>query len=106
VVIRYFGGTKLGVSGLISAYRTAASDALDNAEIVTLTIKDIYKINFAYPITNDVMRMIKEEGLSIVDQHFDVSCSITVGVRQSKVDLILEKVNLIDSAVAEFLRTE
>ncbi|MDD2277786.1 MAG: YigZ family protein [Bacteroidales bacterium] len=106
VVIRYFGGTKLGVSGLINAYRTAASDALDNAEIVTLTIKDIYKIKFAYPITNDVMRMIKEEGLSIVDQHFDVSCSITVGVRQSKVDLILEKIDLIDSAVAEFLRTE
>ncbi|HCY01400.1 MAG TPA: YigZ family protein [Bacteroidales bacterium] len=106
VVIRYFGGTKLGVPGLINAYREAASDALDNAEITTLTVRDLYNVSFAYPMMNDVMRMIKDEELSVIDQHFDTSCSITIGIRQSKVDLILERIDLIDSAVAEFLRTE
>ncbi len=106
VVIRYFGGTKLGVSGLINAYKLAASDALDNANIVTLTVKNIYTIGFAYQMMNDIMKMIKDEDLSIMDQHFDTSCSITIGVRQSKADLILEKIDKIDSAVAEFVSTE
>jgi uncharacterized YigZ family protein len=106
VVIRYFGGTKLGVSGLINAYKLAASDALDNANIVTLTVKNIYTIGFAYQMMNDIMKMIKDEDLSIIDQHFDTSCSITIGVRQSKADLILEKIDKIDSAVAEFVSTE
>lgn len=106
VVIRYFGGTKLGVSGLINAYKTAASEALDAATIVEKTVNDIYKISFAYPATNEVMRLIKDEDLFVINQVFDTSCSVTIGIRQSKLTLVLDKVDKIDSAVAEYVRTD
>ncbi|MDY0255287.1 MAG: YigZ family protein [Tenuifilaceae bacterium] len=106
VVIRYFGGTKLGVSGLISAYKTAASEALDANEIVERTVNDIYSITFAYPATNEVMRLIKEEDLPVISQRFDTSCEVTVAVRQGKKSLVLDKIDKIDSAVAEYLRTD
>lgn len=105
VVIRYFGGTKLGVSGLINAYKTAASEALDANEIVERTVNDIYKVTFAYPATNEVMRLIKEEDLPVIDQQFDSSCAVTLGIRQTKLSLVLDKIDKIDSAVAEYLRT-
>ena len=106
VVIRYFGGTKLGVSGLISAYKTAASKALDANEIVERTVNDIYSITFAYPATNEVMRLIKEEDLQVISQQFDTSCEVTVAVRQGKTSLVLDKIDKIDSAVAEYIRTD
>lgn len=103
VVVRYFGGTKLGVSGLLSAYKAAASDALDAATIVERTINEIYRLSFAYPATNDIMRLIKEEDLHVINQEFNVSCSATVEVRLSKTDLFLDRVDKIDSAVAEHI---
>jgi len=106
VVIRYFGGTKLGVSGLISAYKTAASKALDANEIVERTVNDIYSITFAYPATNEVMRLIKEEDLQVISQQFDTSCEVTVAVRQGKTSLVLDKIDKIESAVAEYIRTD
>lgn len=106
VVVRYFGGTKLGVSGLLNAYKAAASHALDAAQIVERTINDIYKVSFAYPATNDIMRLIKDEDLQVMNQEFNVSCSATVGVRLSKIDLFLDRVDKIDSAVAEHIKTE
>ncbi len=106
VVIRYFGGTKLGVSGLINAYKLAASDALDNAMIVTKTVNDIYRISFAYLATNDVMKLVKDEDLRVIEQQFDTTCIMEVGVRQSKSTLLLDKIEKIDSAVAEYLRTD
>jgi uncharacterized YigZ family protein len=106
VVVRYFGGTKLGVSGLIYAYKTAASEALNNTEIITKTINDIYKINFAYPALNEIMKLVKDEDLNIKEQQFDNNCSVVLGIRQSKVTFILDKINKIDSAMAEFINTE
>lgn len=105
VVIRYFGGTKLGVSGLINAYKTAASDALENAQIITKTINDIYQINFGYLAMNDIMKLVKDENLRIMEQNFDTSCFITVGIRQSKTAAVLGKIEKIDSASANFLKT-
>lgn len=105
-VIRYFGGTKLGVSGLINAYKTSASDALNNAQIIEKTVNDIFNITFAYPAMNDIMRLIKEDDLIIGNQEFDTSCSVTVGIRQTKCDLVLDKIDKIDSAIAEYIRTE
>jgi uncharacterized YigZ family protein len=101
VVIRYFGGTKLGVSGLINAYKTAAAEALDANEIIERTVNDIYKVTFAYPATNEVMRLIKEEDLPVIDQQFDSSCAVTLGIRQTKLSLVLDKIDKIDSAVAD-----
>jgi uncharacterized YigZ family protein len=106
VVIRYFGGTKLGVSGLINAYKSAASEALNNADIITKTINDSYKVNFAYPALNDVMKLVKDEDLIIKEQHFDNNCSVVLGIRQSKVAFVLDKINKIDSAMAEYINTE
>lgn len=106
VVVRYFGGTKLGVSGLINAYRSAASDALENAEVVTRIIESIYSIRFSYLAMNDVMRLVKDEELRVLNQEFDTACRLEAGIRQSKEDMVLEKIAKIDSALVEFLRIE
>ncbi len=105
VVIRYFGGTKLGVSGLIHAYKTAAADALEHSNIVVNTVKDIYKITFGYLAMNDIMKLVKDENLNIMEQNFDTSCFITVGIRQSRTESVLGKIEKIDSALANFLKT-
>jgi len=105
VVIRYFGGTKLGVSGLINAYKTAASDALEHANVVTKTIKDVYTITFGYLAMNDIMKLVKDENLGLMEQNFDTSCFITVGIRQGRTASVLGKIEKIDSAIASFLKT-
>lgn len=105
VVVRYFGGTKLGVSGLINAYKTAAADALEHANVVVNTIKDIYKITFDYLAMNDIMKLVKEENLNLMEQNFDSSCFITIGIRQSRTESVLGKIEKIDSAIANFLKT-
>ena len=105
VVIRYFGGTKLGVSGLINAYKTSAADALNNAQIVVNTVKDIYKITFGYLAMNDIMKLVKEENLGLMEQNFDTYCFITVGIRQTRTESVLNKIEKIDSALATFLKT-
>lgn len=106
VVVRYFGGTKLGVSGLINAYKTAASDALEKAEVITRSINDVYQINFSYGVLNDVMRLIKDEELAVKEQQFDTQCMVMLGIRQSKVALVLEEFSKIESIMAEYMNTE
>lgn len=106
VVVRYFGGTKLGVSGLIRAYKTAALDAISNAEIIDKTVNDIYNINFDYLVMNDVMRIIKEEEPLQIDQDFNLTCRITLSIRQSEVEKIIERFSKIDSVKSEHIRTE
>lgn len=106
VVIRYFGGTKLGVSGLINAYKTAASEALDSAQIVKRTVNDIYKLSFDYEDTNDIMRLVKDDGINILEQNFGAACDMLLAIRQGLVEQVLDKVEKIDSAEAEYLRTE
>jgi len=88
VVVRYFGGTKLGVSGLITAYKTAAKDALSQAEIIEKTVNEIYKLEFPYQVMNDVMRIIKEENLHIIDNQSNNTCIITYSIRKNEADRI------------------
>jgi uncharacterized YigZ family protein len=83
VVVRYFGGTLLGVSGLINAYRTAAAEALKNAEIITKTMERKYELHFQYNVLNDVMNIIKQENLNVVNTKFEVDCRLTFSVRKS-----------------------
>ncbi len=106
VVVRYFGGTKLGVSGLIHAYKTAALDAISNAEIIDKTVNDIYNIHFDYLVMNDVMRIIKEEQPLQIDQDFNLTCRITLSIRQSEVEKIIERFSKIDSVKSDHIRTE
>ncbi len=106
VVIRYFGGTKLGVSGLINAYRTAAADAISNAKIIEKTVNDIIEISFDYLAMNDVMKVIKDGALNQIDQKFDLQCSITISIRQGESQMVRDKFEKIDSVKTEILRTE
>ena len=88
VVIRFFGGVKLGVGGLISAYRTTAQIALEAAEIVERTVNIEFTIAFDYKNINKVMRIIKEKNLEIVSQKMHLSCEVTISVRQKYADEI------------------
>lgn len=97
VVIRYFGGTKLGVGGLITAYKTAAAEAINANEIITEIVTKKIKFTFDYLDMNDVMKLIKEFELEIKSQHFDNSCSMTIRVREGNYDLVLERLEEIAS---------
>lgn len=83
VVVRYFGGTKLGVGGLISAYKTSAKMTLETAKIIEKTIDVIFEIGFDYKNMNKVMRVIKEKNLDILDQKLELDCTILISVRKS-----------------------
>ena len=84
VVVRYFGGTKLGASGLIVAYRTAAAAAIENVQIETRYVEDIIDYSFTYPLLNEVMRVVKELEPRIVSQTFDNTCHISLAIRKSQ----------------------
>ena len=83
VVVRYFGGTKLGISGLINAYKTAAADAILNNSILENFIQSKIHLAFEYPELNHVMKMVKDFELEIVEQKMELSCTMTLGVRLS-----------------------
>ena len=86
VVIRYFGGVKLGTSGLIVAYREATIDVLSHCEEATKQVEEIVTYDFTYPMMNDVMRIVKEMNPRIVDQQFDNTCSIQLSIRKSEAE--------------------
>jgi uncharacterized YigZ family protein len=88
VVVRFFGGVKLGVGGLISAYRTAAQMALDESDIIEKTIDVHFQILFDYINTNKVMRIIKEKKIKIVSQQMEEDCLIEISTRQKNADTI------------------
>lgn len=85
-VIRYFGGVKLGTSGLINAYRTAANEALSNASVVVKQVEETIDFDFTYPMMNDVMRVVKEMQPRVIDQKFDNACSIKLSIRKSEAE--------------------
>ena len=83
IVVRYYGGVNLGTSGLIVAYREAALDCINNSEIEERTIEEKIEYSFAYPVMNDVMKIVKDMQPRIVSQTFDNTCSITLAIKQS-----------------------
>jgi uncharacterized YigZ family protein len=84
VVVRYFGGIKLGVGGLISAYRTAANMALESSQIIQKTVDDTIRLKFDYMDMNKVMKMIKDFNLTILKQDMQLSCEFLIAVRKSQ----------------------
>lgn len=84
VVVRYYGGVNLGTGGLIVAYREAAADAIAHAKIETRQVEELVSYTFAYPLLNDVMRVVKEFSPRIVEQQFDNTCQITLAIRKSE----------------------
>ena len=90
VIVRYFGGVKLGVGGLITAYKTAAQMALENAEIIEKTIDIHFLISFGYANMNKVMRIIKEKNLQIIAQKMEMDCEIEIATRKKSAQNILD----------------
>lgn len=105
VVVRYFGGTLLGVPGLINAYKTATLNAMANAEIVEKTVNDVYRVAFEYLQMNEVMRILKEEQVAIVDQHFDNNCVIKIEIRKLQVNIVMKKMENLRDVKASYLYT-
>ncbi|MBP1613432.1 MAG: hypothetical protein H6Q13_880 [Bacteroidetes bacterium] len=98
IVVRYFGGIKLGTSGLIVAYKAAAAEAIATATIIEKTVDDDIAVMFEYPFMNDVMRIVKEEEPTILSQSYDMDCSMTLRIRRSLMPRLrarLEKVETI-----------
>lgn len=106
VVVRYFGGTKLGVPGLIAAYKESAAAVLDAARVVERTVDTHIKIDFSYIVMNDVMRIIKEEQPVIDEQIFDNLCTMRLSVRQSKADVVLGRLRKVEGATVEVVEQE
>jgi len=95
VVVRHYGGIKLGVSGLINAYKTTAQMALENSKIVKRTIDEVFVIKFDYPEMNLVMRVIKEHNLKLIEQKLELNCEIHISVRKKIAKEIFQKFEAI-----------
>jgi uncharacterized YigZ family protein len=97
VVVRYFGGIKLGTSGLINAYKTAASNAIKNAIIIEKTEQQIIAFRFSYNAMNDIMKLVKDEEIEIVEQFTELDCYMKIKTNKSKIAMIFEKLSKIES---------
>ena len=105
VVVRYFGGVKLGVPGLIRSYKTAALYAISNSEIITKTIKEQFVVSFKYPQMNDVMRLVKEYNLEVVNTDFQIECNLIFAVAKSKSEEVVETFKKNHELTIKYLKT-
>ena len=101
IVVRYFGGILLGTGGLITAYKEASRDALEQASIVEQTIDEIILIEFDYLLMNEVMRIVKEMSPQILDQSFDNMCAMKLAIRQSDAEKVKSKLENIIGVIIE-----
>ena len=97
IVVRYFGGIELGTSGLIVAYRTAAAEAIAAARIEERTVDETITITFEYPHLNSVMRIVKEDKPDVLVQSFELTCEMTLRIRQSRMDALKSRLLKVDS---------
>ncbi len=97
VVVRYFGGIKLGTSGLIQAYKAAAAEAIAAAEVIEKTVDDEVEVAFEYPFMNDVMRIVKEEELQIVSQSYDMDCIMRLRIRRSMMPRLRQRLSKVET---------
>ena len=100
-VVRYFGGTKLGTSGLINAYKVASADALENAEIVEKTVDEEIHISFDYLVMNDVMKIIKDVAPQVMSQQFDNNCNMVLTIRKGDAPNLIERLKKVESLIIE-----
>ncbi len=101
VVVRYFGGTKLGVSGLISAYKESAAAVIEEAEIIEKTVDRVFTIEFPYLVMNDVMRIIKDEQPNILSQDNHNLCTMQLSMRESRAETLLGKLRKVEGTSIE-----
>lgn len=105
IVVRYFGGTLLGVPGLINAYKKATIEAINASVIIELTINSIYEISFDHAQMNDIMKIIKDENLKIRSQQFYDACKLQVEIRQASQELILGRFHKITGVNIKYIST-
>jgi uncharacterized YigZ family protein len=105
VVVRYFGGVKLGVPGLIRSYKTAASDSIAAAIIITKTIKEQYEVGFKYPQMNDVMRLVKEFDLEVITTDFQIECKLIFAVAKSKTGNTIDAFKKNHEIIIKYIKT-
>jgi uncharacterized YigZ family protein len=106
VVVRYFGGIKLGVSGLINAYKQATKDAIENSIIVERIIFEIYRIEFPYELINDVMKIMKDYGLQIIDMKIDNQTEIICKIRRNEAQKMIMKCKSLYRIQVIYINTE
>lgn len=102
VVVRYFGGTLLGVPGLINAYKSVTELAIKGAVIIERTVKDVYTIKFGYLKMNEVMKIIKDNELMILEQRFDNDCAVTIAIRKTEVNRVVKKMENVSGLIIGF----
>jgi len=105
VVVRYFGGTLLGVPGLINAYKSATVEAVNANKIITKTVNEVYQIEFDYLVMNDVMRVVKDEQLTVLSQQFDTNCLLKFEVRKAQLNTVLGKFEKVSAIKLNYLAT-
>lgn len=105
VVVRYFGGTLLGVPGLINAYKSATVEAVNANKIITKTVNEVYQVEFDYLVMNDVMRVIKDEQLTVLSQQFDTNCLLKFEVRKAQLNTVLGKFEKVSAIKLKYLAT-
>jgi putative IMPACT (imprinted ancient) family translation regulator len=96
VVVRYFGGTLLGIPGLINAYKTATNEAIQASEIIEKTVDLVFKIEFSHSVMNEVMKVVKDENIKIFNQSFDLNCTFNLEIRQSQVNKVIDRLEKIE----------
>ena len=98
IVVRYFGGIKLGTSGLIVAYKAAAAEAIANATIIEKTVDDDISVAFEYPFMNDIMRIVKEEEPEILEQSYDMDCLMKLRIRRAMMGKLRARLEKVETA--------
>ena len=106
VVCRYFGGTLLGVSGLINAYRSAAADAIKNATIIERSLHEFYEIRFPFTSLNAAMKVLKDEDAGQSSQSFDLECSVIINFKASSREKIISRLSRIDGLNYRYIETK
>ncbi len=105
VVVRYFGGVKLGKGGLINAYRKAAAEALKNAVIITKTIRETYRLHFEYPLMSDVMKIFNEHDIEQLERRFELDCTIDFSVRKKDKTKVVALFESLENIKIQHLHT-
>lgn len=105
IVVRYFGGTKLGISGLVTAYKTAAEEALKNVQIMEQQVTATVVFDFGYHVTPAVMKLVKDFSLKILHQEFGDTCSLTAEIALSLKDTLVERVHMLNVTGTVFTMT-
>lgn len=97
IVVRYFGGIKLGTSGLIQAYKAATAEAISNAEIVTKTVDENLSVVYEFPMMNSVMKVIKDLNPKIISQGYETDCTMTLQIRKGMIPELKSRLSKIDT---------